>query len=157
MRYAVGNIFGFPGAVCVPTNVGWKTNGENVMGRGLAKQVAVTYPELPMLYGRYCRAHPRRPYPVAVFYLRKGTETRPVICVPVKPLADPPWLSWKQPADMGVIEESLRDLVFLASDIETEQILVVRFGCGNGGQSWADVGPLMEKYLDDRFLLATQD
>lgn len=147
MKTVRGNVWDFPHTVCIPTNVGWKTNGENVMGRGLAAQAAAIFPRLPEYYGKFCRLHSERPYPLAVF----EKDDRQFVCCPTKPLAYPPHLSWKSASDINVITETVGQLPALADELNGP-ILVVRFGCGNGGLRWDAVRPIMES-LDDRFIL----
>ena len=39
--------------IVVPTNVGWKRDGSNVMGAGLAKQARLKFKQLPYDYGKW--------------------------------------------------------------------------------------------------------
>ena len=49
--------------VVIPTNIGWKADGSNVMGAGIAKQAILRYGrDIAAWYGAICRAcrTPRR-------------------------------------------------------------------------------------------------
>ena len=54
MRIEKGNVWDYHSKgywVVIPTNLGWKANGEAVMGAGLAKQAAKRFPNLAKEYG----------------------------------------------------------------------------------------------------------
>ena len=54
MKYAVGNIMQMidkVSAIVITTNGFTKSNGEAVMGRGIAEQFKNAYPELPRVLG----------------------------------------------------------------------------------------------------------
>lgn len=129
--------------IVVPTNIGWTRSGENVMGRGVAKQADLRYRGLAKWYGEFCRKHGkdtpvvRHPlFPVALF--------------PVKLLdIQKPHLSWKGSASIARIHMSAKQL----SGMEGQYCLP-KVGCGNGGLKWEGVRPVLEKYLrGSRFLL----
>ena len=148
MRIVSGDIWSSRFDAClrvVPVNLGWKANGENVMGRGVAQQAAKRYPDLPIWYGRRCE-----------FMARDG-DTRlfrycGLLLFPVKPLdAIAPHLSWRQSADLGLVEKSTRQL---ASIPMSKRVTLPLVGCGNGGLDPRDVLPVLAKYLtDDDFTL----
>lgn len=121
--------------IVIPTNVGWKKDGANVMGRGIAQQAARYFPSLPNIYGEHCRIHGEKLYYISSM----GAQ---LICFPTKPLADIPWLSWRGPATLEQIEISLKQLAE-----ETEPVAIPLVGCGNGGLDPSKVVPLIEKYL----------
>lgn len=59
-------------------------------------------------------------------------------------------------ADIQLIEKSLIQLVELTNrKPEWKVILIPRVGCGAGELDYKDIKPLMEKYLDDRFICCT--
>jgi len=130
----------------IPTNIGWKAaDGMNIMGRGLALQAARKYPYVALWYGLQCMkkgaASPVLIYPHG-----------PLILFPVKPLnAEKPWLSWRNKADLGLIERSARELAGLQTD---KPVAVSMVGCGNGGLEMSQVRPILDKHLsDERFTL----
>lgn len=133
--------------IVIPTNIGWKRGsvGENVMGRGLAIQAAQRYLHLATWYGAECKkggvATPVLRYPDG-----------PIIVFPVKPLnAAQPWLSWRNRADLKLIERSARELAVLKVD---RPVAVSMVGCGNGGLEMSEVRPILDRHLsDDRFVL----
>lgn len=134
--------------VVVPTNVGWRFDGKNVMGAGVAKQAAAKYAGLAVWYGSVCRAF-RENTPV-VRYFRSA-----VLCFPVKPMASDPSLSWRQKADLELIARSTRQLAKWQGMMGWEgRVVLPVVGCGNGGLEEAAVMPILRRWLqDDRFVL----
>lgn len=133
----------------VPTNIGWKSNGKNVMGRGLALQASGRYPELPQWYGGQCRR-----FGAVTPVLRYPDG--PLILFPVKTLnEDNPAMSWKHGASLVLIERSARQLSELRVD---RPVAVSLVGCGNGGLGMGDVRPILDHHLsDNRFTLILPD
>lgn len=137
--------------VVIPTNLGWTKDGKNVMGAGLAKQAAQKFPDLPAWYGALVRT--------AATWERYGwtrkvtyhTERR-LVMFPVKPLIqDAPHFSWRQDADLTLIEGSAIHLAETAPKDAATCVPLV--GCGNGKLDEKDVLPILRKHLDDRFIL----
>ena len=58
-------------------------------------------------------------------------------------------------ADPLLIVESAKHLVDLADTNGWKTVLVPRFGCGAGELNWADIKPLVDPILDDRFIACT--
>lgn len=141
MKEIVGNIFDVEcDAICVTTNSIVKANGELVMGAGLAKQFADRYTSLPNDLG------------VCVY--RNGNHvygfqySKTVISFPTKH-------HWKDPSDLVLIAQSARELVQCADDNNLQKIVLPRPGCGLGQLTWAQVKPVLEPILDDRFYIIT--
>lgn len=133
-------------ALVIPTNVGWRMNDHsNVMGRGLALQAAKKYPDFPLWFGQECAAR-REKTPVLLYH------KAPLIAFPVKPLnSAAPWMSWKNKADLRLIERSTQQLSELKVD---RPVAVSMVGTGNGGLFMDDVRPILDKYLSrDEFTL----
>lgn len=114
--------------IVVSTNVGWRRDGTNVMGRGIAAQAARKFPDLPAWYGAECR--------------KRGSATPTIahplyrlILFPVKPLNPvAPHLSWKGSATLARIQTSLDQLLELVPLLpHTGRVLIPAVGCGNGG------------------------
>ena len=76
-----------------------------------------------------------------------------MICFPVKPQASNPALSWKQSAGLELIARST--LYLVEHTPPSADIWLPLVGCGNGGLDPADVLPVLDRYLDDRFTLVT--
>jgi hypothetical protein len=157
MKTVYGDILSYRGRayIVIPTNIGWKANGENVMGRGVARLFASLYPQLPKEYGRICQKDGAKTTCVAI----SGFDTV-VIMFPVKPLnAEAPWMSWKSGATLDLIERSAKDLAALEPSLPGKNPIVVpAVGCGNGGLDLSDVKPILEKYLtSDRFILVLEE
>ena len=166
MRVTQGDLWDYRDThrVVVPVNIGWTQVGENPMGRGVAKQAADRFPDLPAKYGNVCE-HYRAVTPVVEFGVIAGrlevrstlTEPDPitrrgVILFPTKPLnVDAPHLSWRGPASLELIERGARQLAAGWSQVPVALPLV---GCANGRLRDVDVIPILERYLTgDNFLL----
>jgi hypothetical protein len=142
MKMAKGNIWDWLPThyIVVPTNIGWKTNGKNVMGAGVAKQAALKFPDFPAWLGRNYELGER-----GISYYQGH-----LIAFPVKPLAANPSMSWQNMASLELIEKSTLELCNHAS---LKDVVLPLVGCGNGKLKREDVLPILEKYLDYRFTL----
>jgi hypothetical protein len=147
MKETSGNIWDWVdrAKLVITTNVGWRSDGTNVMGAGLAKQAAQRYPGIAAWYGAWCRDHRSESCVVA-------HHTHPLIFFPTKRLnPDAPHLSWQYDSDFDTIRRSLADL---AQWPGVEPIAVPLVGCQNGGLKEAAVLPVLREYLvSDRFVL----
>jgi len=129
--------------IVIPTNAGWKHNGENVMGRGLALDAAKMYPYLPMAYGMACMVNE------VYGYFRPER----LILIPSKKLNEKkPQLSWKQPSDIFTITESLMWLEDHAAEFP-DLVYVPLLGAGNGGLEETISIDLMEKILKNHIFI----
>ena len=134
MKEIQGNIWNWHDAgayIVVPTNGYVKKNGECVMGRGIARQAAIKFPNLPKELGRAIMHTGNR------VYVFDGLR---IITFPVKH-------NWWERADPELIEKSaneLRDGIYIALD---ELVVMPRVGCGNGRLSWTVVRPILERCL----------
>lgn len=150
MRILHGNIWSFHDDhyIVIPTNIGWKSDGSNVMGAGLALEAAKRYPALPMWYGRQCFKRGRN---TAVLY---HEESR-LILLPVKPLdEEAPYMSWQGNASMKLIRRGLEQLKNLKINETLPPVVLPLVGCGNGGLQVKLVLPIIEECLtDERFTL----
>ncbi len=138
--------------VVVTTNIGWKKDGSNPMGAGVAKEAASRFPDLPAKYGARCQKYQHN---TAVWPFRPGK----LILFPTKPLdAGQPWLSWRSDSDYTLIERSAKQLAKLVSILRQEEkflpvVVLPLVGCGNGNLEPKRVVRLLERYLDDTFIL----
>lgn len=150
MKHLEGNIwhlhdFGYP--IVVPTNIGWKANGNAVFGRGIASECAKRFPESVSRWGALCQTFEDK---TTTFYDEKFN----LFYMPVKPLnREAPHMSWKSDAQVELIKHSLASFIILVDQNKLKQVVTPLVGCGNGGLAPKDIKPLMEKNLDDRFFL----
>lgn len=153
-------------ALVITTNGFVKLNGECVMGRGIAKQVAEICPDIPFKLGSLIKNKGN------IVHQLITVEDITLISFPVKPstfIYDGTNAVSHCKANLGekvagflakantqIIENSLQQLVKLANQHpEWQKILIPRVGCGAGELNYKDIKPLMEQYLDDRFICCT--
>jgi hypothetical protein len=152
LKETTGNIWALaelssPSWVVVPCNIGWKSDGANVMGAGVAKDAANKFPGLDIAYGSWCKKHRED----AGIFAHEPSRT---IFFPVKSLNPThPWLSWKNGAAVWLVERSTQQL----ADLKVEgQIFLPLVGCGHGRLTPGIVLPILRKILsNDRFVLVT--
>jgi hypothetical protein len=159
MKIEYGDIWSYAkdNVIVVPTNAGYRADGTNIMGRGVAQQAAAKYPGLPKWYGQLCCIYGND----ACFVYPQVPEDKPeIILFPTKPLnRKQPWLSWKQKSDIKLIEKSTEKLVEILKNDPAlknggQRIILPAVGCGNGGLDLGEVIPILKKHLkDDRFIL----
>lgn len=155
-------------AICITTNGFVKTNGECVMGRGCAKQLAQTYPKVARILGGLIKENGN----ITQIMNPKHQGTK-VIAFPVKPVSEKftganvvahmsskyrlgdVVAGWACKASMSIIERSARQLVQLADEHKWQKIVLPRAGCGAGELDWQDVRQVLSSILDDRFYVIT--
>lgn len=149
----VGNIWRFADDhwVVIPTNIGWKRDGTNPMGAGIAKTAADRFEQLPLWYGLRCQKHGERTA-VTPFYAGR------MFMFPTKPLnMEQPWLSWQGKADLKLIARSARQLQavlpLVRKKLPIGRVAIPLVGCGAGGLKPVQVIPLLRSVLSDDFVL----
>jgi len=155
MKTRTGNIWDHHaegGWIVIATNIGWKSDGTNPMGAGIAKAAADKYPDLPAWYGKKCKKHKAD---TAVLPYKPGK----LFLFPTKPLADQPWMSWQQDASLALIQQSVKQLVWWLEIFQRDGMKFIKpigiplVGCQNGNLKPKQVLPILNKYLDDHFVL----
>jgi hypothetical protein len=121
--------------IVVTTNGVLNHQGRAVMGRGVAKQAADRFPNLPWRLGDWIRYHGN----YAHYF-----ESLSLITMPVKHY-------WHQKADLNLIARSAEYLMQIANVFRLQEVYMPRPGCGNGNLQWRHVKPVIELILDDRF------
>jgi hypothetical protein len=136
-----GNLWEYFGTaiVAVTTNGLVTKSGKAVLGNGCAREAGERIPGLAARLGTLLTERGNH-----VQDLDDGLVNFPVEHSP-----------YENP-DLRLIERSAKELVELADTKGWKKVVIPRPGCGGGGLSWKEVKPLLEKYLDDRFLVITQ-
>ena len=126
--------------IVIPVNIGWKKDGENVMGRGLAVQAVQRWPEVSRTWGRICREQGS----AATATVEPAHR---LIFFPTKPLnVRKPWASWTADASLPLIERSARALAVIGDSLRVP-IALPLVGCGNGRLKEAVVLPTLRAAL----------
>jgi len=158
MRTSSADIWDFynkGGWIVITTNIGWKEDGHNPMGAGIAKAAAAIAPDLPKWYGSLCQRYKESTAVVPYIPAR-------MILFPTKPLnKTQPWLSWNGDSDLKLIEKSTRQLQELITILRSRELLISEIGlpmpgCNNGHKDPVDVLPILQEYLDDKFIVFTR-
>jgi hypothetical protein len=125
--------------IVITTNGSMTREHRAVFGRGVARQACLRFPGLAEKLGRLLSDQGSH-----VFDLGCG-----IVSFPVEDTA------WSQP-DLRIIARSAEELRCLADRSGWLRIVVPRPGCGGGGLAWNDVQPLLAPWLDDRFIVISQ-
>lgn len=148
MKEITGDIWALHDAgnwITIPTNGAVNSRGECVMGRGLALDVKMRWPDFPTYLGDVI--------------LRRGNGV--IFWWPHRIVTFPVKHHWRERADLDLIKTSAEELVgeqntkILAREKITT-IFLPRVGCGNGRLSWEIVQPILAAILDDRFIIVSR-
>lgn len=127
--------------IVVPTNGFVKKNGEAVMGRGVARELAIIDRKFPCKLGKAIKERGNR-----VFVWNDN-----IITFPVKH-------NWWEKANLELIEKSCKELKEILDNFEAlKNIAMPRVGCGNGKLLWVEVKPIIEYYLGDKVLIVDNE
>lgn len=129
--YAVGEV------IAIPTNGIVKSNGDAIMGAGLAKDAASRFPDLPKWLGDRLKQFGNVPV-----YFR----TLRLITLPTKH-------DWKDLSSLTLICDSIN---YCARHILRPEgiprVYCSHLGCGHGGLHWQTVRDAIATHVDDRFI-----
>lgn len=137
----IWDVYGDGSWIAILTNGIVKKSGEAVMGRGIAKECAIKFPEFPAKFGSVLK--------------RLGNcllawSDYEIFTFPTK-------YDWKDPSDELIISRSCRQLKEHLNDHpEITKVYLPRPGCGEGGLDYeSQVRPIMEKYFgnDERVVI----
>ncbi|KIO60576.1 macro domain-containing protein [Caldifermentibacillus hisashii] len=132
ITYVVGDLLKSPARVLVNT-----VNTVGVMGKGIAKDFKVIYPEMFSQYQNLCE---KELFHVGQLWLYK-TPQKWILNFPTKK-------HWRSKSKIEYIEAGLEKFVNTYMEKGITSIAFPMLGCGNGGLDWEnEVRPLMEKYL----------
>ncbi len=141
-------------AICFTSNGVVKSNGELVMGAGVALAFARRFTRLPRYAGECVRRNGN--ICQLVYSFPKGLEIPKdgflyVIAFPTKN-------HWKDPSDLNLIVKSSKELMLGIEFMNIKRVALPRPGCQNGGLDWEkQVKPEIEGILDDRVVVVYKD
>jgi O-acetyl-ADP-ribose deacetylase (regulator of RNase III) len=113
-------------------------NCVGVMGKGLALQFKIAYPDAFREYVKACRDGELEPGRVQVVEAGRPTGPRFIVHLPTK-------RHWRERARLADVAAGLDALVAEVARRQIRSIAMPALGCGLGGLAWADVRPLIER------------
>lgn len=137
-----------PGEIlCITTNGCIKKNGDAVMGAGIALTANQRFnlaPDLGKLLAQY-KNH------VFDMGMRTDSQTGRQVHIVTLPTKN----HWKEDSDIDLVEQSIKELADLCNRRGYAKCYMTAPGCALGHLDWeTQVKPLVDKYLDDRFIIA---
>ena len=113
-------------------------NCEGYMGKGIAYQFKLKFPDNNKDYVKACKNGTLRPGKLH-FYRENG---KIIINFPTKD-------KWREKSQIEYIENGLDSLVLLIKELNIKSIAIPPLGSGNGGLVWAEVKKVLSKKLED--------
>lgn len=140
MQEAATDIWSFLGqaVIAITTNGSLTPNGQAILGRGVARQASARFPGLRVRLGELLQTGGNHVHEIAFGLVSFPVEETP----------------WSLP-DLRLIARSAAELRTLADQRQWSRIVLPRPGCGGGGLHWDDVRPILERHLDQRFIVVT--
>jgi O-acetyl-ADP-ribose deacetylase (regulator of RNase III)/uncharacterized protein YwgA len=131
-KVLIGNIFETKNKTLVNT-----VNCVGIMGKGIALEFKKRYPEMYTQYKSDCD-HGRVKVGEPILYTDLWGDS--IVNFPTKK-------HWKSPSLLKDIEKGLDIFLEKYKEWDIKSVAFPPLGCGNGGLSWDDVGPLMYQKL----------
>ena len=111
-------------------------NCEGYMGKGIAYQFKLQFPENNISYINACKNGNLK---IGTLHYYKEKE-KLIINFPTKN-------KWREKSHINYIEKGLDQLILLIAELKISSIAIPPLGSGNGGLIWADVKSIIEKKL----------
>jgi hypothetical protein len=121
----------------VTTNGQVKSNGDAVMGRGIALAAAQRFPQLPSQLGYKIKESGNHVY----FFLSSR-----IVTIPTKD-------DWRDKSSMELIERSCTELKTFCAG----RVYIPHLGCSNGGLVWEDVKERIAPILSPDWFIAVHN
>lgn len=128
----IGDLFASDAQVLVNT-----VNCVGVMGKGIAQEFKKRYPAMFKDYASRCEDNRVR---IGQPYLYRDASGKWILNFPTK-------RHWRSPSRIADIEAGLDYLAAHVSEWNVTSLAMPPLGCGNGGLSWEEVGPLIHRKL----------
>jgi hypothetical protein len=148
-------------AICITTNGMVSNDGRAIMGGGCAFVCARKWPQTAVRLGK-CLKNFNQNIPFVIGALDKeGNYLEPNLKM-IKAnkykcliFSFPTIDDLMEGAKLELIRRSAEELVKLVYRFELKNVVLGRPGAGVGGLAWADVKPVIENILDDRFTIVS--
>lgn len=131
IEYTKGNMFE-SNADCLINTV----NCEGFMGKGIAYQFKMRFPENNKSYIKACRSGELTVGKIH-YYVEDGIT---IVNFPTKD-------KWRENSKIDYVENGMDSLVELLPRLDVKKIAIPPLGCGNGGLLWADVKEVIENRI----------
>ena len=132
IKYTTGDMFQ-SGAECLVNTV----NCEGYMGKGVAYQFKLKFPENNKAYIKACKNKTLHVGTIHTF-VENGIT---IVNFPTKD-------KWRENSKISYIETALDVLVERLPGLHVKSVAIPPLGCGNGGLDWQTVKELIQKKLE---------
>lgn len=120
-------------------------NCVGVMGKGIALQFKLKFPENFRAYEKVCKHDDLQPGRLFVFERGKLFKEKEgpdyIVNFPTKK-------HWRSPSRLEYIEKGMDALVREIKELKITSIAIPPLGCGNGGLDWEDVEAIIEQKME---------
>lgn len=159
-----GNIFDYVGkvdAICITTNGAIKSNGELVMGAGVAKEFYDKYNskhQIARILAQKIYKGPKLPN----LHIVDSSENLCYRCIEAKDnfgtnvISFPTKNHFQDKGDIELIKQSAKRMVWIADHYNLEKIIIPSPGTGCGQLSKEEVYNELNKILDNRFYIISK-
>ena len=153
-----GNIFELPQngeAVCITTNGIVKSNGDAVMGAGIALEANKKF-NLAQKLGKYINKHGNRAFNLGRYpkFTMEISYNGPIMFTI---FSFPTKYHFKDNSDITLICKSAEQLMKMCDKFNINKCYITPPGCGCGKLDWENtVKPWLSQILDDRFVIVFQ-
>lgn len=112
-------------------------NTVGVMGKGIAAEFKRRYPQMFKEYRGLCLSSKLGIGKLHIY----RTPNKTIVNFPTK-------RHWREQSQVDYLEKGLKKFTSFYMDYGVSSVSFPQLGCGNGELEWADVQPVMEKYLE---------
>lgn len=113
-------------------------NCEGIMGKGLALQIKLKYPQTFKDYVKSCK---EKKLCIGQIHYYKENE-KIIINFPTKD-------KWRNKSKITYITDALPKLIELIKQLQIKSIAIPPLGCGLGGLDWKEVKEVLVSYLEE--------
>ncbi len=113
-------------------------NTIGAMGKGLAKEFKLKYPDYYAAYQKACMC---RVFQLEKCFVYRADDGHQLYSLPTKS-------HWRGKSRLEWIDAGLETLVTRLDQYGVKSLAIPAIGCGEGGLNWPDVHDLLHKWLD---------